>query len=141
MVTIKEMYEECISSGYPFMAHALYYLLCEGMISPDDSPDAIDSEVLDYNAVSTLEAQNYLGLNVIRPYSLKVTPNEFIFVFAKDKTEAISFIKKKYALMPLNCHEYPLDFSLMRGNAFITFREIKKEFSMFPALIGVHFNE
>lgn len=141
MVTIKEMYVESIANGYSFMAHALYYLLREGLVSPDDPSEAIDSKALDYKEVSSLEEENYLGLNVIRSYSLKVEANKFMFVFAKNETEAISFIKRKYGLTPLNCHEYPLDFSLMRGNAFITFREIKKEFSVFPALIGVFFKE
>ena len=141
MVTVKEMYVESISNGYSFMAHALYYLLREGLVSPDDPSESIDSKALDYKKVSSLEEENYLGLNMIRSYSLKVDANKFMFVFAKNKTEAISFIKRKYGLTPLNCHEYSLDFSLMRGNAFITFREIKKEFSVFPALIGVFFKE
>lgn len=141
MVTVKEMYEESISNGYSFMAHALYYLLREGAVSPDDPFDVIDSHALDYTQVSTLEEQNYLGLNVIKPYSLKMDAQTFVFVFAKDKAEAMSFIKRKYGLTPLNCHEYPLDFSLMRGNVFTTFREIKKEFFEFPALIGEFFKE
>ena len=67
MLTIKDMYEECISNGYAFMAHALYYLLREGIVSPDDSSELIDGKKMDHNAVKALEAQNYLGLNVIRP--------------------------------------------------------------------------
>jgi hypothetical protein len=136
MLTVKDMYEECISNGYSFMAHTLYYLLREGIVSPDDPAEGIKDEDLDYNAVKDLEAQNYLGFHITRPYSLKIAPGEFIFVFAKNEDEAISFFKKQYGLQALNCHEYPLDFSLMRGSAFITFREIQKEYSIFPAVIG-----
>lgn len=141
MLTIKDMYEECISNGYAFMAHALYYLLHEGSVSPDDPHEVMDVAGLDYNAIKALKGQNYLGLHMTGPYSLKLAPNEFIFIFAKDEDEAVSFFEKQYGLQALNCHEYPLDFSLMRGSVFVTFREILKEFSTFPAIIGFFSNE
>ena len=74
MLTVKDMYEECISNGYSFMAHSLYYLLREGIVSPDDPAEGIEDEELDYNEVKALEAQNYLGLHITRPYQFENCP-------------------------------------------------------------------
>ncbi|WP_404332111.1 hypothetical protein [Mesobacillus maritimus] len=50
--------------------------------------------------------------------------------------EAIEFFTETFQQPPMNCHEYPLDFELSRGNGVITFREMKKEFESFPAVAG-----
>jgi hypothetical protein len=33
-----------------------------------------------------------------------------------------------------NCHEYSFDIQLARGNAVISFRDMRKEFDSFPAI-------
>ncbi|WHY91668.1 hypothetical protein QNK12_29400 [Neobacillus cucumis] len=60
----------------------------------------------------------------------------FAFIYASSQEEAIQYYTKSFHKPPLNCHEYPLDLELTRGNGVISFREMKKEFKSFPAIAG-----
>jgi hypothetical protein len=61
---------------------------------------------------------------------------DFVFIFAASEQAAIQFYTKKFHNTPLNCHEYSLDFQLARGNDVISFRDMKKDCSPFPAIAG-----
>jgi hypothetical protein len=61
-----------------------------------------------------------------------------VFVLAKDPQQAVSFIRNKWKIPPRNCQEYSLDFTIMRGKEFVSFRDMKKDFLSFPAIIGVY---
>jgi hypothetical protein len=56
------------------------------------------------------------------------------FIFAANQQEAIQFYKDTFFVKPLNCHEYPLDFQMDRGDAAISFREWRKEILNIPAI-------
>ncbi len=138
METVKELFDECIQNDYSFMAHSLYYLLREGLVSPDDPHTVLDDVEIDVDLVGEWTEQNFLGISVEKVYSLKIAADEFVFVFAKDPQQAVSFIKNKWKIQPRNCQEYSLDFTIMRGKEFVSFRDMKKDFLSFPAIIGVY---
>lgn len=138
MATIKELFDECIQNDYSFLAHSLYYLLREGLVSPDDPHTVLDDVEIDVDLVGEWTEQNFLGISVEKVYSLKIAADEFVFVFAKDPQQAVSFIKNKWKIQPRNCQEYSLDFTIMRGKEFVSFRDMKKDFLSFPAIIGVY---
>ncbi|WP_235846604.1 hypothetical protein [Neobacillus drentensis] len=69
-------------------------------------------------------------------YSLKMTKKDFVFIYAAGKNEAIQFYLKTFNQSPLNCHEYSLDYQLSRGYSAISFREMRKEFEIIPAIAG-----
>ena len=120
------------------MAHSLYYLLREDLVSPDDPHTVLDDVEIDVDLVGEWTEQNFLGISVEKVYSLKIAADEFVFVFAKDPQQAVSFIKNKWKIQPRNCQEYSLDFAIMRGKEFVSFRDMKKDFLSFPAIIGVY---
>ena len=138
MSTIKELFNECIGNDYSFMAHALYYLLQEGLVVEDDPQTVLDHVDMDVEVVGEWTEKNILGIAVEKVYSLKVSKDAFLFVFAKDPEQAEAFIKKEWGINPLNCHEYPLDTEMVRGKEIVSFREMKKDFLTFPALIGYY---
>lgn len=138
METVKELFDECIQNDYSFMAHSLYYLLREGLVSPDDPHTVLDDVEIDVDLVGEWTEKNFLGISVEKVYSLKIAADEFVFVFAKDPQQAVSFIRNKWKIQPRNCQEYSLDFTIMRGKEFVSFRDMKKDFLSFPAIIGVY---
>lgn len=138
MATIKELFDECIQNDYSFLAHSLYYLLREGLVSPDDPHTVLDDVEIDVDLVGEWTEKNFLGISVEKVYSLKIAADEFVFVFAKDPQQAVSFIRNKWKIQPRNCQEYSLDFTIMRGKEFVSFRDMKKDFLSFPAIIGVY---
>jgi hypothetical protein len=138
MATVKELFDESIQNDYSFIAHSLYYLLLEGLVSPDDPHTVLDDVEVDLDLVGEWMKQNYLCISVEKVYSLKIAEDKFVFVFAKDPQQAVSFIRKKWKIQPRNCQEYSLDYTIMRGKEFVSFRDMKKDFLTFPAIIGLY---
>lgn len=138
MITVRELYEESIRYEEKTLAHYILHLLQEGKVSLDDDADSLDFTQADHRKVSKMIEQNLLGFSDIKVFSLKYDDKLFAFIFAASKEEAIQFFHQKFKRKPYNCHEYPLDFPMSRGNEFLTFRDMKKEYSHFPALAGFY---
>ena len=133
---VKELYLEAISLEQSSLVHYLYHLLAEGIISADDPIESLNLDQADHQKVAEMIQTNLLGFHKVGIYSLKRNAKEFVFIFAHNKQEAIEFYTETFQQSPLNCHEYPLDFQIERGNEVITFREMRKEFERFPAIAG-----
>jgi hypothetical protein len=71
-----------------------------------------------------------------RIYALTNARKNYIFIFARNKKEAIQHFIKTFHQKPIHCAEVLLDYEIMRGNEVITFRELRKEYDSFPVLIG-----
>jgi hypothetical protein len=138
MITVRELYEESIRYEEKALAHYILHLLQEGKVSLDDDADSIDFMEADHEKVAAMILQNQLGFSDIKVFSLKYDDKLFAFVFAASPEEAIAFFQKRFKRKPYNCHEYPLDFQMSRGQEFITFRDMRKEHSHFPALAGFY---
>lgn len=133
---VKDLYLESIRTEESSLAHYIYHLLEERKISLDDHISNLDFEQADHQKVKELIEKNVLGFHKIGIYSLKVSQNEYVFIFADSKKQAIDFYIKTFHDAPLNCQEYSLDFEMNRGNGVITFREMRKEFVNFPVMVG-----
>jgi len=138
MTTVRELYEESIRYEEKTLAHYILHLLQEGKVSLEDDVDSLDFMQADHEKVAQMIRENKLGFSDIRIFSLKYDNKRFAFIFASSKEEAIQFFRQKFKRKPYNCHEYPLDFPMSRGNEFLTFRDMKKEHSHFPALAGFY---
>lgn len=133
---IKDIYLESILYEESSLAHYIYHLLQEGKLSLEDHQSHLDLAQADHLKVRELIQNNVLGIHKIRVYSLKMNQTDFFFIFAANKQAAQQFYTKTFQQNPLNCHEYPLDFQLARGNDVISFRDIRKEFESFPVIAG-----
>ncbi|MEK4381149.1 hypothetical protein NSS70_04425 [Aeribacillus sp. FSL K6-2848] len=138
MTTVRELYEESIRYEEKTLAHYILHLLQEGKVSLEDDADKIDFLQADHEKVAQMIQQNQLGLSDIKFFSLKYDEKIFAFVFAASQEEAIEFFQKKFKRKPKNCHEYPLDFPMARGQEFLTFRDMRKEHKNFPAIAGIY---
>lgn len=137
-MNIKELYYECLLYEEKFLAHYIHYFLQEGILQLEDDITKLDLEKADHKTVSELIMQNVLCIYKIRIYSLKMNQNEFVFIFAKSREEAVQFYHDLFKRKPLNCHEYPLDFELEKGMGVVTFREMRKEYDKFPVIAGYY---
>jgi hypothetical protein len=135
-VIVKDLYLDSIRYEESSLAHYIHHLLEEGRISLDDNISKIDFDQADHQKVAELIENNVLGFHKIGIYSLKMNQNDFVFIFAESEQKAIQFYTETFHHAPLNCHEYSLDFELVRGNGVISFREMRKEFISFPAIAG-----
>jgi hypothetical protein len=138
MTTVRELYEESIRYEEKTLAHYILHLLQEGRVSLEDDADTIDFMQADHEKVAQMIGENHLGFSDIRIFSLKYDNKRFAFIFAANEEEAIRFFQQKFKRKPYNCHEYPLDFPMSRGQEFLTFRDMRKEYSNFPALAGFY---
>jgi hypothetical protein len=133
---VKEVYQECLYYEESILIYYIYHLLTEKKISLDDDASKIDYSQADYQKLSFLIENNVLGIQKTRIFSLKMDQKTFVFIFARSEDEAIQFYHQSFHRTPLNCHEYPLEFELTRESGVYTFRDMKKEFSSFPAIAG-----
>lgn len=138
MITVRELYEDSIRYEEKTLAHYILHLLQEGKVSLDDDADKIYFLQADHEKVAQMIEQNLLGFSNIKVFSLKYDDKRFAFIFAASEEEAIQFFQQTFKRKPYNCHEYPLDFPMSRGNEFLTFRDMRKEHSHFPALAGFY---
>jgi hypothetical protein len=133
---VKDVYLDCLRFEESPLAHYIHHLLAEKKISLEDGISKIDLNQADHQKVAEMIRNNLLGFHKVGVYSLKMNKNEFVFIFAANKQEAIEFYTKTFYQSPLNCLEYSLDYLLARGNAVISFRDMRKEFTSFPAIAG-----
>ncbi|MDQ0232678.1 hypothetical protein [Metabacillus malikii] len=133
---IKQLYINAIHREESTLAHYLHHLIKEQKISLEDNITNLDFEKADHDKVAKMIENNILGFHKIHVYSLKMNKTTFVFIFAASREEAIEYYTKTFKQRPLNCHEYPLDFELQRGNGTITFRKLRRETTHFPAIAG-----
>lgn len=133
---VKDMYQDCFLFEESSLAHYIYHLLAEKKISLEDDPSKIDLNQANHQKVAYMIQNNVLGFHKVGIYSLKINQRAFVFIYASSQEEAIQFYTKSFHKTPLNCHEYPLELDLTRGNSVISFRDMKKEFKSFPAIAG-----
>ncbi|EKN66906.1 hypothetical protein BABA_13497 [Neobacillus bataviensis LMG 21833] len=133
---VKELYRDSLIYEESSLAHYLYHLLAEKKISLEDDVSKVDFDQANHQVVAEMIRNNLLGFHKIRIYSLKRNQYEFIFIFTASEQEAIQFFCATYHQTPLNCHEYPLDWEICKGKDGISFRDMRKEFTSFPAIAG-----
>ncbi|MBM6616975.1 hypothetical protein [Bacillus suaedaesalsae] len=133
---VKDYYLDCLQYEEATLAHYIHHLLAESKLSLTDDVSKIDLNLADHEKVAELIQKNVLGVHRVNIYSLKINPQQFFFIFAQSPEEAIQFFADNFGQKPLNCVEYPLEFEILRGNEVVTFREMRREFSSFPALVG-----
>lgn len=138
MSSIRVLYEAAVKYEHSSLAHYIINLLQEGKIQLEDDESIIDFSQANQQQVKQMVEGNMLGFQIIRVFALKHTDNKFAFIYAKDKQDAIDFFRKEFRSNPKNCHEYPMDFVIEKGNRFISFRELKQEFEQSPAFIGFY---
>lgn len=105
-------------------------------ITLEDEVEKLDLNEADHDTVAMMIENNVLGFQTIRIYALTNARKNYIFIFARNKKEAIQHFIKTFHQKPIHCAEVLLDYEIMRGNEVITFRELRKEYDSFPVLIG-----
>lgn len=133
---VNDLYMDCFLYEESALAHYIHHLLTEKKITLDDLESQLDFEQADHQKVAEMIENNVLGIHKVCVFSLKMKPKEFVFIFAENPEEAIQFYIKTFQQQPMNCHEYLLDFEIIRGNGSISFREMRKEFESVPAIAG-----
>jgi hypothetical protein len=135
-MNVKEYFEEVIKLEESTLAHYLFHLLQEKKLSSNDHISKIDLNQANHQIVEEMIQKNHLCFRKVKIYSLKQNEKNFVFIFARSKEDAIQLYKDTYFHSPLNCTESSLDSEFSRGNGKISFRDMKKEFSIFPAIAG-----
>ncbi|WML38677.1 hypothetical protein RCG19_15930 [Neobacillus sp. OS1-2] len=138
MSSIREAFEDSIKYDQPSLAHYIFHFVQEGIVKWEDDASVLDFSKGDKIKVQQMIESNLLGFNIIGVFALKQSANRFIFIYAKDEEEAIEFFRKELKSSPKNCHEYLMDFVIEKGNRSISFRDLKKEYERFPAIIGYY---
>lgn len=137
-MNVKEMLQDAIRYEEPFMSHYIYCLLQDGKVKLEDDVSRIFQVEINDKKFRQAYENDILGINKAKIFSLKLNKNQFAFVFAKTKQDAMMFFRSRFNRNPINCYEYDLDFGLLRGKEYVTFRSLRKEHDKFPALAFIY---
>lgn len=135
---VRDVYLDSLRYEESSLAHCIHHLLEEKKISLNDDMSQIDFNQANHQKVAEMVENNVLGFQKLNIFSLKRSKNEFVFIFAATQQDAIQHFTESYHQLPLNCIEYLLDFQFTRGNEVISFRDLRKEFVSFPAVVGCY---
>jgi hypothetical protein len=135
---VRDVYLDSLRYEETSLSHCIHHLLEEKIITLDDDMTKIDFGQVNLQKVTEMLENNVLGFQKLKIFSLKRSKNEFVFIFAATQQDAIPHFTETYRQLPLNCIEYPLDFQFNRGNEVISFRDLRKEFISFPAVVGCY---
>lgn len=135
---VSDVYQDAIRYEEPFMAHYIHCLLSDGKINLDDDASKIFRAQINVKKFKQAYGKNILGVNKVKIYSLKLNKNQFAFIFAETKQDAMMFFRSRFNRNPINCYEYDLYFGLLRGKEYVTFRSLRKEHDKFPALAFIY---
>lgn len=134
-MTVKELYEYSISNEVSTLAHYIIHLFQEKKVTSQDDITKIDFEQADHEKVEAIIKNNELGIYKLRIYCLKMNEQDYAYIFARNSKEAIQHFSKTYHQLPVYCKELELDTEFVRGKETISFRDMRKEYSSFPALV------
>ncbi|MCH1627123.1 hypothetical protein [Fredinandcohnia quinoae] len=137
-MNVKELFHDCLQYEESALAHYIHHLLTERLISLEDNISKLDLDLADHQKVADMIEKNVLGFHKMNIYSLKMNERDFVFIFARNSQEAIRFYRRTFHHTPLNCHKFQLDVEFTRGKELISFREMRKEFKSFPAVVGCY---
>ncbi|WP_102345960.1 hypothetical protein [Bacillus sp. Marseille-P3661] len=134
---VRELFKDSLLYEESFLAHCLFHLLNEKKYSLDDDISQIDLHQVDYYKVAEMVQKDVLGIQRVNIYSLKMDEKTFVFIYARSQEEATQLYIQYFQRLPMNCHDYPLEFEIVRGKGKTSFREMRKEFDSFPAIAGI----
>ena len=140
-ISVEEMYREAIEREFVGTAHTIFYMLQKGYVKMSDDVSALSFDKLsefERKEIEKMIEMNYLKINPIDIYTLKLDRNNFALIFARNEQEAIQYFCKVFDKKPLNCFRHMMDMEFVEGKGTITFREMRKYYSTFPALVGIY---
>ncbi|MBO0994644.1 hypothetical protein [Bacillus sp. SD088] len=138
MATIKALYEDAIKYEESLLAHSIFCLIQEGKIELEQDDAVLLQINPDPEKLEKLLEMNYLGFHQMNIFSLKTGRQKWVFIFAQTAEDAQQHLHMKTGQNPLNCLELSPDEVVFTGNRFLNFRELKKEQTQFPCLVGVY---
>lgn len=133
---VRDLFSAAIEREEKSLVYAILYLMQKGYIRETDDESKIDFSKIDNEAVDRLFQENPLGIRKIRIFCLMKNKKRYEFIYAENEREAAEYFRELFKQEPIKIFEYPLDFTLAEGKAFVSFREIRKRFEEFPAYLG-----
>lgn len=133
---VKEVFDYSISHEESPLAHYIFHLYQEKKITSEDDFSKLDFNQADHQKVEEMITNNVLGIYKMNIYALKMNEKDFVYIFAGNSKEATQFFIETYYQHPVYCKESSLDTEFIRGKEIVSFRDMRKEYSSFPAVAG-----
>ena len=133
---VKEVFDYSISHEESPLAHYIFHLYQEKKITSEDDFSKLDFNQADHQKVEEMIINNVLGIYKISIYAFKKNEQDFVYIFARNSKEATQFFIETYYQPPVYCTETSLDTEFVRGKETVSFRDMRKEYSSFPAVAG-----
>lgn len=137
MVTVNELFYDCIRFDEEMLAYSVYYLLKNGIKQGHENAASIDWGLVDDAEIKRMMAVNELNLRIIRLYSIPLENRQYMIIFAESEESARGHYLNVMGELPLKVIEMPqskmeTSFWFDDRKQYLSLRELKDENITFP---------
>lgn len=137
MVTVNELFYDCIRFDEEKLAYSIYYLLKNGIKQGNENSNNIDWSLVDVSEVKRMIAANELNLKIIKLYTVPLEDNQFMIIFAESEESARGYFMNEMGELPKKIIEMPqtkmeTSFWLEDKRQFISLRKLREDKVVFP---------
>ena len=140
-MTYNELLYDAIRFDEPKLAYPLYYLIKNGIVNGSDMYKKEMLFNIPRNEVDKLIAENVLGLNKIKLYSVPIGDNKHFILFAESEESARGHCISVLGRLPEKIidisQKIDMSFWIEEKKKYQSLREIKEETLVFPSSVMI----
>lgn len=138
--SVRELLYDAVYYDEPFLAHAIYYAVQNGLVKLDDPESAIPYEQLDYTAILKMRDENQLMVCGVKLFIVPMDSKNFGLYLAEREEEARAEHHRIYGKVAATVldisHKMDASTYCEETNKWQSFRQLKRQVVQFPYYAG-----
>lgn len=138
-MTNQEMLMAAIEFEEVSFAYDLFFLIREGILSPNDEYVELREKwnLVDAKVTNEYMAQNLLGFDVINLYAIRINASDFMIIMARKDEEARGYALNKlgtgnYRIQKVPHHKWLTEFYFSETKEYKSLLDLRRETVSFP---------
>lgn len=137
---VKELLYDAIAYDEPYLAHAIYYAVQNGIVKLDDPASTIPYEQLDYEVILIMRDENQLMMCGIKLFIIPMPAKRFALYLAEREDEARAEHHRIHGVLPLTIKDVSgkmdMETYCEDTKKWQSFRDLKRQAIEFPYYAG-----
>ncbi|MFJ7933255.1 hypothetical protein [Sporosarcina sp. NPDC096371] len=138
---VKELLCDAITYDEPYLAHAIYYAVQQGMVKLEDPATTIPYAQLDYEAISKMRDENQLMMCRVKLFIVPMASKRFALYLSGKEEEARTVHQRMFGVRPHTIldasDKMDMETYCEDTKRWQSFRDMKRQVLQFPYYAGV----